>query len=58
MNIETIFKRSHTKMPFKIKKITEAILKAMVSVNNGSLEEAEGIAKQVYSILLTKLNLI
>ena len=54
MNIETIFKRSHTKMPFKIKKITEAILKAMVSVNNGSLEEAEGIAKQVYSILLTR----
>jgi ribonucleoside-diphosphate reductase beta chain len=56
MHIETIFKRSHTKMPFKTKKITEAILKAMVSVNNGSLEKAESIAKQVYSILLTRKN--
>ena len=56
MHIETIFKRSHTKMPFKIKKITEAILKAMVSVNNGGLEEAEGVAKQVYSILLVRNN--
>jgi ribonucleoside-diphosphate reductase beta chain len=41
-------------MPFKIKKITEAILKAMVSVNNGSLEDAEGVAKQVYSTLLDR----
>ena len=41
-------------MPFKIKKITEAILKAMVSVNNGGLDEADGVAKQVYSILLTR----
>ena len=56
MHIETIFKRSHTKMPFKIKKITEAILKAMVSVNNGGLEEAESVAKQVYSILLVRKN--
>ena len=56
MHIEAIFKRSHTKMPFKIKKITEAILKAMVSVKNGDLEKAEGIAKQVYSILLTRKN--
>ena len=54
MHIETIYKRSHTKMPFKIKKITEAILKAMVSVNNGGLDEADGVAKQVYSILLTR----
>ncbi len=56
MHIETIFKRSHTKMPFQIKKITEAIFKAMVSVKNGSQEDAEGIAKQVYSSLLKRKN--
>ena len=54
MHIETIFKRSHSKMPFQIEKITEAILKAMTSVKNGSLEDARGIAEQVYSILLDR----
>ncbi len=45
-------------MPFQIKKITEAILKAMISVENGSSEEAEGIAKQVYGSLLDRKNKI
>ena len=54
MHIETIFKRSHIKMPFLIKKITEAILKAMLSVKNGGLEEAEGVAKEVYEGLLNR----
>ena len=47
MHIETIFKRSHSKMPFQIEKTTGAILKAMTSVKNGSPEDANGIAKQV-----------
>ena len=36
MQIKEIFKRNHTKMPFQIEKITEAVLKAMLSVKNGS----------------------
>ena len=38
MQIKEIFKRNHTKMPFQIEKITEAVLKAMLSVKNGSPE--------------------
>jgi len=54
MQIETIFKRSHSKMPFKIEKITGAILKAMVSVNNGTPEDAEAIADKVYESLIVR----
>ena len=56
MQIEAIFKRSHSKMPFQIKKITEAVLKAMDSVNNGAAKDAEEIAKKVYKILLKRKN--
>ena len=41
MQIKEIFKRNHTKMPFQIEKITEAVLKAMLSVKNGSPKDAE-----------------
>ena len=51
MQIKEIFKRNHTKMPFQIEKITEAILKAMLSVKNGSPKDAEEIANQVYRSL-------
>ena len=54
MHIETIFKRSHVKMPFKIEKITGAILKAMNSVENGTSKDAEHIANQVYQNLLER----
>ena len=36
MQIEVIFKRSHVKMPYKVEKITEAVLKAMLSVKMDS----------------------
>ena len=44
MQVESIFKRSHDKRAFKLEKITDAILKAMISVNNGDLQDAEKIA--------------
>ena len=51
MQIEEIFKRNHSKMVFRIEKITEAILKAMISVKNGSPQDAENVALQVLKIL-------
>ncbi len=54
MHIEEIFKRNHLKMPFKIEKITEAILNAMISVKNGKQKDAEKIAKQVYNTLIER----
>ena len=52
MQIENIFKRSHEKRPFKLEKITDAILKAMISVKNGDLEDAEKIANDVNKNLI------
>ena len=54
MQIQEIFKRNHTKRPFQIEKISEAILKAMISVKNGNPNDAENIAQQVYSDLLKR----
>ena len=54
MQIQEIFKRNHTKKPFQIEKISEAILKAMISVKNGNPNDAENIAQQVYSDLLKR----
>tara|TARA_B100001115_G_C15834322_1_gene416918 strand:- start:370 stop:1644 length:1275 start_codon:yes stop_codon:yes gene_type:complete len=54
MQIQEIFKRNHTKRPFQIEKISEAILKAMISVKNGNPSDAENIAQQVYSDLLKR----
>ena len=54
MHIEEIFKRNHSKRPFEIEKITDAILKSMLSVENGNPEDAEKIAKQVYANLLER----
>ncbi len=58
MHIETIFKRSHIKMPFKIEKITEAILKAMISVKNGTPKDAQAIADLVYKALIERYKTI
>ena len=47
MHVENIFKRSHEKRPFKLEKITDAILKAMISVKNGDLEDALSFLSRV-----------
>ena len=54
MQIEAIFKRSHVKMPYKVEKITEAVLKAMLSVKNGQPKDAENIANKVNESLLKR----
>ena len=54
MHVENIFKRSHEKIPFKLEKITDAILKAMISVKNGDLEDAEKIANDVNKNLIAR----
>jgi hypothetical protein len=37
MKIENIFKRDFTKKSFKLEKITDAVLKAMISVDKGGV---------------------
>ena len=54
MQIEEIFKRNHSKMPFQIEKITGAVFKAMISVKSGKQKDAEEIAQRVYSNLLKR----
>ena len=54
MQVESIFKRSHEKRQFKLEKITDAILKAMISVDNGNLSDAEHIAAEVNKSLITR----
>ena len=51
MSISTIVKRDFSKRPFEISKVTNAILKAMESVNNGDLDSANTISRNVYSEL-------
>tara|TARA_B100000902_G_C27310107_1_gene917868 strand:- start:1888 stop:3123 length:1236 start_codon:yes stop_codon:yes gene_type:complete len=45
-------------MPFKIEKITEAILKAMISVKNGTPKDAQAIADLVYKALIERYKTI
>ena len=54
MRIEEIYKRNHTKRPFEIQKITDAVLKAMISVKVGELNDAEIIAEKVERKLLER----
>ena len=54
MQIEEIYKRNHSKRPFEIEKITDAILKAMISVKEGELKDAEKIAENVYNKLIER----
>ncbi len=56
MHIDSIFKRNHDKMPFDLNKITEAILKAMLSVNEGKISDAEKIAGAVFKTLTSRKN--
>ena len=50
--IDSILKRDYSKKPFKLEKITNAILQAMLSENIGGLEDATKISSSVYSVLL------
>ena len=54
MQIENIFKRNFSKKTFELEKITDAILKAMISVKNGDVKDAERIATKVYKELLER----
>ena len=52
--IENIFKRNFSKKTFELEKITDAILRAMISVNNGDVKDAEAIAQSVYTSLISR----
>jgi len=52
MKIESIYKRDFTKKTFYPEKITDAILKAMISVNKGDVKAAEKISNEVYENLI------
>ncbi len=52
--IEHIFKRDFTKKQFEFEKITDAILRAMISVKNGDVKDAEKISNDVYNALLIR----
>jgi len=54
MRIENIFKRNFSKKTFELEKITDAILRAMISVSNGDVKDAERIAKSVYTTLINR----
>lgn len=54
MIIDTIIKRNNTKNIYLSEKITNAILKAMLSVNNGELEDAQRITNNVEKTLLSR----
>ena len=54
IQIENIFKRNFAKKPFQLEKITDAILRAMISVNKGDVKDAEDISMEVYNELLCR----
>jgi ribonucleoside-diphosphate reductase beta chain len=54
--IEHIFKRDFTKKEFEFEKITDAILRAMNSVKNGDVKDAEKISMDVYRALVIRKN--
>ena len=54
MKIESIFKRDFSKMPFELEKITDAVLKAMLSVQKGDVKAAEKISMSIYETLLDR----
>tara|TARA_B100000401_G_scaffold390859_1_gene297326 strand:+ start:1104 stop:2378 length:1275 start_codon:yes stop_codon:yes gene_type:complete len=54
MQIEYIIKRDSSKKAYEQEKITEAILKAMKSANNGDYEDAKRVSLSVYESLLER----
>jgi ribonucleoside-diphosphate reductase beta chain len=57
MEINYIVKRDFTTKPFEKSKITNAVLKAMTALENGSLEDAESVSNQVYAALVEQKKL-
>ncbi|HBH07182.1 MAG TPA: ribonucleotide reductase [Flavobacteriales bacterium] len=57
MEINYIVKRDFTTKPFEKSKITNAVLKAMTALENGSLEDAERITELVYAALVEQKKL-
>ena len=58
MGITDIIKRNYASKSFKLEKVTEAVIKAMSSVNNGSVADAEKISNNVYGVLIERKNSI
>ncbi|WP_406685108.1 ribonucleotide-diphosphate reductase subunit beta [Seonamhaeicola sp. MEBiC1930] len=54
MEINQIIKRDYETTPFVLEKITNAIEKAMLSVNHGSREDAQNISDRVFESLLAR----
>ena len=54
MKIESIYKRDFSKKAFYSEKITDAILKAMISVDKGDVKAAERISSEVYEDLIQR----
>ena len=54
ISIEQIFKRDFNQKQFELEKITDAILKAMISVNHGDVKDAENISNDVYTELINR----
>ena len=54
MRIDTIFKRDFSKETFELEKVTDAVLKAMLSVKNGDVRDAENITNDIHAILLER----
>ncbi|MDC0189437.1 ribonucleotide-diphosphate reductase subunit beta [Flavobacteriales bacterium] len=54
MRIDTIFKRDFSKETFELEKVTDAVLKAMLSVKNGGVRDAENITNDIHSVLLER----
>ncbi len=54
MKITEIIKRDYETAPFELDKITNAVEKAMISVENGSREDAEGISNRVLDSLISR----
>ncbi|MBU2996808.1 ribonucleotide-diphosphate reductase subunit beta [Cellulophaga baltica] len=56
MKITHLIKRDFTTKPFQLHKISNAILKAMTSVDHGDLSDAEKISNTVHEALLERNN--
>ncbi len=54
ISIEKIFKRDFNQKQFELEKITDAILKAMLSVKHGDVRDAEKISNDVHQELVSR----
>ena len=56
IRIEHIFKRDFSKKNFELEKITDAILRAMISVKQGDVKDAERISMSIQKTLIDRKN--